>query len=107
MMHFRHREPVQLIVDLINRDKQEKLVSFELLMSDKLSVEKNGFVHKVEKKIGAMAPNKPLRFYFDIYPRAVMKPGELGVIVRIMEHFNNFEFVEHEYVKKIPLSVVE
>ena len=104
-LNLRRREPVQLSVELINRGDKNKMLSVELLLAKELALDKGGLHSGITKKIESLEPGERKQFYFDIYPKPIARNGELPVILNVLEHYRNFNFVEKSSSKRMDLTV--
>ncbi len=83
------------------------LMSYEVLVSRSLSMDKGGFKTSEAKRFGKMEPGQTEEKYLDIYPKGMTREGNYPVVIRAMEHYQNYNFVEKEYKKKLDIRVEE
>lgn len=98
------RQPVQLKIELENNSADSKMVSMQLILPRQLSLDKGGLVTSSMKRIKALAPNAVETFYFDLHPK-LPQEGALPLQLKVMEHYNDFNFVQQEYTKNLVLKV--
>jgi uncharacterized membrane protein len=106
-LKLRKKEPVQLIVQIKNSGNDNRIVSMQLALSRQLSLDKSGINSGIEKKLGEMKPGESKKFYYDVYAKQLTDPGEYPIILKVMEHYRSYDFVEKEYKKKMSLVVEE
>ncbi len=106
-LKLKDHRPVQLYVEVSNNHQKAKMVSLEVMLEDQLSFEKGGFRNKIIKRWKEFAPGKTFRFYFDIHPKVSTRIGEREVQIRMTEHDLAWDVVTREYLKNIPLSVID
>jgi hypothetical protein len=106
-MRLSRREPVQLCVALSNLGGDDTIVSMELALSNQLSLEKSGFRASDVKRIEKFEKGGKKEFYYQIFPKQSTTAGERPVRVTIVEHYNDFNYVQKQYSKDIPLTIEE
>src|SRR3989338_5801228 len=104
-LSLRDRKPVQLKVELINRNQQEKMVSLELLLSRQLALDKSGLKATAIHRITSFKPNERKEFFFEIFPEQFAEHGTYPVRVKVLQHYQNFDLVEREFTKNLELTV--
>lgn len=106
-MNLKNKEPVQLTVEIINRGQKEKMLSLQLALARELSLDKSGIVNTATKKIESLKPGESKIFYFDIYSKVMTRPGEKDVVLKVLEHYRDFKFIQKEHTEKMTLRVEE
>jgi uncharacterized membrane protein len=104
-IHLSKKEPVSLAVSLKNNGNESKKVSLEVLLTRQFSFDKEGFKNTELKRIDELKAGEQKKFYFDIYPKQMTRIGLHPVVVRVLEHYNNYTYVLKEYKKKLELKV--
>lgn len=99
--------PVELYVEVTNNHEKAKMVSLELVCEDQISFEKGGFRNRIIKRWKSFEPGKTFRFYFDVYPKTSTRIGEREIQIRLLEHDVTWDSVAREYIKDMPLSVID
>lgn len=107
-LKLKDRKPVQLSVELINRGDRVMMITLDLALARSLSFDKSGIVTSKTERLERMVPNERKQFYFDIYPKAVVAGGgEQQVVLKVMEHYRDWKFVEKTYTKNMSILVEE
>ncbi len=106
-LNLSRREPVQLSVEIINRGKESKMLTMELMLTRQFGLNKGGLQSGISKRIESLKPEETKLFYFDIYPKQMTRKGEHPIILNVFEHYRSFDFVERTHVKKMSLPVEE
>ncbi|MFH1391552.1 MAG: hypothetical protein ABIH20_04540 [Candidatus Diapherotrites archaeon] len=106
-LNLRRKEPVTLKLNIRNMNDEDVLMSYEVLVSRSLSMDKGGFKTSEAKRFGKMEPGQIEEKYFDIYPKSMTRDGTYPIVIKAMEHYNTYNFVEKEYKKKLEIKVEE
>ncbi|MCR4335638.1 MAG: hypothetical protein NUV57_03825 [archaeon] len=106
-LNLKRKEPVTLKLNIRNMNDVDVLMSYEVLVSRSLSIDKGGFKTSESKRVGKMEPGQIEEKYLDIYPKGMAREGNYPIIIKAMEHYQNYNFVEKEYKKKLELKVDE
>ena len=106
-MRIGRKEPVCLSVELVNTGREKEIVSFELNLGRQFSLERTGFKNSSTKRIPEFGAGESRKFYFDIWPKQMLRAGLQGIPVRVTEHYNNFNYVKRKYDKMLKLAVQE
>jgi hypothetical protein len=101
------KQPVELYVEVTNNHQKAKMVSMEVVLEDQISFENSGFRNRMVKRWKSFEPGKTFRFYFSIYPKTSTRIGEREVQIRLLEHELTWDTVVREYLKDMPLSVID
>lgn len=101
------REPVQLGIELINRGDEAKKLTLDLSLTRQLALDKAGLKNVALERIERLEPNERKHYYFEVFPKQMTHEGEQAVRINVLEHYNDFKYVQREYKKNIPLTVVE
>ena len=101
------REPVTLSVEIANVGNEAEMVSFGLNLGNHLSLEKSGFKSASSSKIPEFKPGEKQKYYFDIWPKQLLKVGEQAIQLMATEHYQNFNYVKKKYDRMLTLTVEE
>lgn len=104
-MKLSRREPVQFTIELINKGDKAKKITMDVILSRELSLDKGGLLYNNSKRIDSLEPGKKQEFYFDIYPKHITRSGDHGILLKILEHYQEYKYVEKEYKKRIELQI--
>ncbi|MBI5553162.1 MAG: hypothetical protein HY917_00295 [Candidatus Diapherotrites archaeon] len=99
------KDPVLMSVTISNQSNKAKKVTFELALGPHLSLDKGGLKGGEEKRFDAWAAGETKTFTYDVYPRFTITPGEHSVRITVLEHFNDYKYVEKKYSKTVGLMV--
>ena len=99
------RGPVQLKVSIRNLSNEDALMSYDIVVSRSLSLDKSGFKTSVNNRVGNMEPGQTMEAYFDVYPKGMTREGNYPVLIKATEHYNNYNFVQKEYKKNLDIQV--
>ena len=99
------KKPVQLKVNIRNMNDEDVLLSYDVLTSKALSIDKGGFKTSLTTKVGKMEPGERTEAYFEIYPKTMTREGTYPILIRATEHYDSYTLVEKEYKKKIEIKV--
>ncbi|PIN85285.1 MAG: hypothetical protein COV47_02945 [Candidatus Diapherotrites archaeon CG11_big_fil_rev_8_21_14_0_20_37_9] len=101
------KDPVELEVVLTNTGPDPALVSYEVLVSRNLSMDKSGLKSNASNRLGVMEPKQNKTDLYTIFGRHIAKAGSYPIMIRVIEHHDNYNFVMKEYKKKLELMVDE
>ena len=97
--------PVNLEIELVNRNDESSLVSMELLIGQGISLEKDARVHKKVELLGTVNPGERKKFIYKIYPSSFAKQGSQPMQIKAIEHFHEYKYPKREYSKRIELNL--
>jgi hypothetical protein len=104
----RTREPVELTVELVNRDQKEKRLTLELALAKGLGLDKSAFKNMDLIRIEKMAAGEKKVFRFDVFGSTILEKKDYPIKIRVLEHqegYQNYKYVQREYNKVIELGV--
>jgi hypothetical protein len=105
-LSLRGKEPVELMVELINNSNKTQMISLEISAGNELAFDKGGRGSIQSKHITEFKAGERLRDYYNIYPRPNVVPGPHEILIQVNEHFNNsFQYVQSKKVKELVLRV--
>jgi len=99
------KKPIELTIELVNRKDKDTMMTLQIMLSKQLSLDKSGLISNDVKRIDKLEPDNKKRFVFDIYPKPYVEAGEYPVRIKVLEHYQQFKFVEREYTKNLTVSV--
>jgi hypothetical protein len=100
----RKLEPVELTVELTNRGQIEKLMSMEIIPAQQLAFDRGGLKRKIVEKLGELKPNEKRTYYYHVWPRTIGREGSYPLVVMVLEHHLNYEYVTARYTKRLELA---
>jgi uncharacterized membrane protein len=104
-MKISRREPVTLSVELENDGQETEIVSLELRLGSLFSLEKTGFKTDAGEKIPKFEPGQKKKFYYDIWPKQMVRPGEHEIRLDVIEHYKGFNYIKRKQEKRLRVSV--
>ena len=104
---MKRRTPVELTIDLKNNSNETKLVSFQLALARKLSLDKGGLKNMEMRQLGHLKPLENKRFYFEIFPKMGIVPADYPIKIQVLEHYDSYNYVAKKITKNISLKVEE
>ncbi|MFH1587639.1 MAG: hypothetical protein ABID38_07315 [Candidatus Diapherotrites archaeon] len=104
-MKLSRREPVQFTVELTNKGDETRKISMDVILSRELSLDKGGLLYNTSKRIDSLAPGKTQEFFFDIFPKHITRSGDHGILIKVLEHYQEYKYVEKEYKKRLELQI--
>jgi len=96
---------VQFTVELINKGSETKKITMDVILSRELSLDKGGLLYNTSKRIDSLEPGQKQEFYFDIHPKHITRSGDHGILLKILEHYQEYKYVEKEYKKRLELQI--
>lgn len=105
-MKLATREPVEMLVEVINNTNKAVMLSIDVVLDDQISFDKGGRSSFQTKKFDAMQPGERFRQYYDVFPKANVDYGVHDIQIIVAEHYNNsWEYVTSKKVKALSLRV--
>ncbi|MBN2067105.1 MAG: hypothetical protein JW744_01415 [Candidatus Diapherotrites archaeon] len=104
-MKLGRKEPVQLCIELVNKDAENTMLSMTLNLGAQFSIEKSGYKTSALERISELKPGASKKFYYEIWPKQSARPGQQPMQLTVLEHYQNFNYVKKEYKKNISLNV--
>ena len=104
-LNINRKEPVQLSIELENTFEVPKMLTMELVLSRELSLDKGGIHNSSVKRIDALESNKAETYYYNLYPKLITRSGEQPMQIKILQHYNEYKFVEKEQIHPFTLRV--
>jgi hypothetical protein len=105
-LSLRKKEPVQLYVELVNKENQDKRLLYELLLGAGISLDRPGIKNKETKRFEPLKAGEKKFFYYQIFPKPNAYNGEIPVSISLIEpEDENYEFVKARYKKEFTLTI--
>ena len=101
------RQSVKLCVELTNTGEKEVMATLAIKLGKELSFEKGGFKEEEMRRIESIPPGKKKDLYFEVFAKANTRTKEQPIILNLVEHYKNFNYVIKENWKEIELKVEE
>lgn len=100
------REPMQLMVEMINNSNKSQMVSLEISGGNYLAFDKGGRMRIVTKKIESFKPGEVIRDYYNVFPAADAQTGSDVITIFVAEHYNNsYQYIQSKKIKEISLRI--
>jgi len=104
-MKLSRKEPITLTVELENTTDEDKMLTMLIEMSRQLSFEKTGYKTEQMERLPKLTPGEKKVFYYSIFQKAGTKAEAQPVIVKVMEHYQSFKYINNEYTKNLVLKI--
>lgn len=104
-MILARREAVELKVDLANKNTAPAVLSLELKLGARLSVDRVGYKTSDIKRIPELKPGETKTFYFDIWPKNAASATEESVAVTLIEHDGSFNAEKDRTTEQMSLRI--
>ena len=104
-MVLKRKEPVELSVAVTNNSPDKKLVSLQIAMARAIALDKGGLKNGVHQRLGELNPRESKQFYFHVFPKQGIKTMSYPIQVRVLEHFNSYDYIAGKVVKNLELKV--
>jgi hypothetical protein len=101
------REPIEFTVLLKNKSTEPKMITYEMVVSKDLSLDKSGLKYGDIKQIEKFLPGEEKKFSYNVYAKQFARIGEIPIKIKITENYKSFKFVEKEYIKDTHLTLEE
>ena len=99
------REPVQLSVDVLNNDAEEKIFSIEVEVPRTLGLERAGAKIQDFKKMGPLAPGQEKHLIYDIHGKSSANDMTYPITILVHEHRAHSNDVARTITKRVELTV--
>ena len=104
-MILARREPVELKIDLTNKDKANAVLTLEIKLGARLSVDRVGYKTSDIKRIPELKAGETKTFYFDIWPKNAASATEEPVTLILTEHEGSFNAVRDQATEYMSLKI--
>ena len=105
-MSLSDKKPVQLGIEVVNRENEPKMLSLVITISNQLSFDKSGFKTEEKMLLEVMQPNEKRKLFFDIFSKPMTRQGEQPIRIKVLEHYNDYKYVVKETKLDTGLRVV-
>ncbi len=103
---FGRDKSVELMVQVKNDSEKARMVSFDIVLSNHLSFEKNGMSNTRNILLGEMKPDEKVIRYFSIYPKMSLQKSPQPIYVTVMEHFEKkYDYILSKKSKELVLRI--
>ncbi|MCK9292638.1 MAG: hypothetical protein WCY27_00375 [archaeon] len=102
----RLKDSLELSLKVKNADTDIKLISIDVILDPNIALEKSGVKKAVSLRVGDLGGGKSILKKFEIYPFQGIKPGTYNVLVRVNEHYVNYEQLKSKTEKLIPIKAI-
>ena len=93
------------MVQIINDSDKPRLTSFDIVLGNHLTFEKQGRTNAKSKQLGELSPGEQIITYFSIYPKMSVETGEQTILLSAIEHYNSYQYILGKKTKKVALRV--
>lgn len=105
-MSLHDKKPVQLGLEIVNRENEAKMLSLVITISNQLSFDKSGFKTEEKMLLETMQPNEKRKIFLDIFSKPITRQGEQPIRIKVLEHYNDYKYVVKETKLDTGLRVV-
>ena len=102
---LKNKAPVELMIKITNDSDKARLTSFDIVLGNHLSFEKQGRTNSKTKHLGELAPGEEVVQYFSIYPKMSIETGEHIILLSAIEHYNSYQYILGKKTKQLYLRV--
>ncbi len=100
------RAPVELEISLKNQNSLNKLISYEIVFPEGISVNTKNKKGSEIFKLGEMVPDEVRTFKYKLLPTSYLGEGTVELIVRAYEHIGSYDNLEQTTEKRVQIRVV-
>jgi hypothetical protein len=104
-MILARREPVELKVDLTNKDKANAILTLEIKLGARLSLDRIGYKTSDIKRIPELKAGERKTFYFNIWPKNAGSATEEPVRLILTEHEGGFNSEKNQATENMSLRI--
>lgn len=97
----------ELSVEIRNNDSRSKLLSFDLLLPEQVSLDKSGLNRGASKRLEALEPNSSARVKFPVFLTQKASQGVFSGKLLVSEYSSNFEFPTTNYSKELSFRIID
>ncbi len=101
------KKPIELKIDLTNRHEKATMVTMQVTASRNLAFDKSGLKASYMARIEKFAPNDKKNFLLDVFPKGYVSAGDYDITIKVLEHFNTYDYVTREYTKNLTVAVTD
>lgn len=105
-MVLARREPIELMVELVNNSNKVQMVSLEISSGEMLSFDKGGRTRVLTKKIESFKPGEIIRDYYNVYPTPSISKGMETITILVAEHYNgSYQYIQGKKIKELSVRI--
>lgn len=103
---LKKKEPWELLVEIENEDPVPKKVSVEITLPQQVTLSTVGITRGAQKRIDSFKANDKTSIKLPVYLSNYASEGNYFGKVKVMEHFNDYAYVQRTFSKDIPFRIV-
>lgn len=95
------KNPIELSLKIKNMSSEAKLLSLDIILQKTLSLDKSGLKKSEAIRLGEIKPDEIIFKKFYVYPFQGIKPGDNKVLIRVCEHYLDYNSLKEKTEKII------
>jgi len=100
------KEPIELTLKIKNMGNDVQFVSYDVILENSISLDKSGLKKAVSFRHGDLKPNETITEVLNIYPFQGIKPGDHRILIRVNEHYLNYDSLKQKTEKIIVVKSI-
>jgi hypothetical protein len=105
-LNINSKEPIELTLKIKNMGREEKFISYDVILDKKISLDKSGLKKSDSFRYGKLKPDELITNKLLIYPFQGIKPGDHEILIRVNEHYLDYNSLKQKTEKIITIKSI-
>ncbi len=105
-LNVKNKDPVELTLKIKNMGREEKLISYDIILDQKISLDKSGLKKSDSFRCGQLKPDQIITNKLLIFPFQGIKPGDQKILIRVNEHYIEYNSLKQKTEKIIVIKAI-
>ncbi len=105
-LNISEKKPVELTIQIKNMGLEAKLISCDIVLDNSISLDKSGLKKSISFRFGEIKANQIISEKLEIYPFQGIKPGDNKIMIKVNEHYLNYDSLREKTEKVIIIKSV-
>lgn len=105
-LNISEKKPIELTIQIKNMGNETKLISYDVILENSLSLDRSGLKKAESFRYGDLKPNGTIYNKLFIYPFQGIRPGDHKVLIKVIEHYIDYNSIDQKTEKVIFIKSV-
>lgn len=105
-LNIKDKSPVELTIQIKNMGLENKFISYDIILDNTISLDKSGLKKSFSIRHGDFKPNEVINQRLYIYPFQGIRPGDNKIIIRVNEHYLDYDSLKQKTDKIIVIKSI-
>jgi len=105
-LNISDKQPVELTIQIKNMGLEDKLISCDIILENSIALDKSGLKKSTSFRYGEIKPDQVISEKLYIYPFQGIKPGDNKIMIRVNEHYLNYNSLREKTEKMIVVKSI-